>query len=70
MRAAWLKEEGGGAYLFLIWNEVHEHYIQRFTVYTIQLNKLKLVFSCHRHTLLGAYRTAYTLGSHVDPMVI
>jgi hypothetical protein len=37
-------------------------------VYSIQLKKA--VFSCHRHTFLGAYRTAYTLGSQVDPMEI
>jgi hypothetical protein len=54
---------GGGGGLYLEWGE---HCIQRFTVYSWK----KVVFSCHRHTFLGAYRTAYTLGSHVDPMVI
>jgi hypothetical protein len=63
---------GGGLYLGVyIWNEVSVIIAVIFReseVYSIQLKKL--VFSCHRHTFLGAYRTAYTLGSQVDPMEI
>jgi hypothetical protein len=63
---------GGGLYLGVyIWNEVSiiiAVIFRESEVYSIQLKKL--VFSCHRHTFLGAYRTAYTLGSQVDPMEI
>ena len=60
----------GEAYIY-IWNEVSVIIAVIFReseVYSIHLKKL--VFSCHRHTFLGAYRTAYTLGSQVDPMEI
>jgi hypothetical protein len=65
---------GGRGNLYLgvyIWNEVSVIIAVIFReseVYSIQLKKA--VFSCHRHTFLGAYRTAYTLGSQVDPMEI